>query len=200
MRICAPREKIVILSSSFPSPRTDPDTWQVISKKYFKWIKDQMDWWMNGYMYECGIYLFLKGAFSLRRQTVIQIDKRFYVFLFLSDCVRKLCTYKTISVWVKQICSVLKYILEKHMLKSKLNKLLSAWLSLNPDSFSRGENEFFHRNYLAIFQHDISVWVAFLWEEAVKENKNGVGKTVEGVLILMPPKIAECKEINNMLN
>lgn len=48
------------------------------------------------------------------------------------------------------------------MLKSKLNKLLSAWLSLNPDSFSRGENEFFHRNYLARFQHDISVWVAFL--------------------------------------
>ena len=68
---------------------------------------------MNGYMYECGMYLFLKGAFSLWRQTVIQIDKRFYVFLFLSDCVRKLSTYKTISVWVKQICSVLKYVLEK---------------------------------------------------------------------------------------
>lgn len=117
---------------------------------------------MNGYMYECDMYLFLKGAFSLQRQTVIQIDKRFYVFLFLSDCARKLSTYKTISVWVKQICSVLKYILEKHMLKSKLNKLLSAQLSFNPDSFSRGENEFFHRNYLTIFQHDISVWVAFL--------------------------------------
>lgn len=34
----------------------------------------------------------------------------------------------------------------------------------------------------------------------MKENKNGVGETVEGVLILMLPKIAECKEINNMLN